>query len=109
MGDLMKTVADLEEIAEELSSMFPDAVRGSVAKSRFGRGRKTLHLSYWIGSDTVGGLIIQAKGDLLYFIEWDTNTGWEYIFAESRNSKMVARMVGRFYGQEHYFDRTVFG
>lgn len=103
----MKTVADLEEIKSKLSSIFPNAVRGSVSKSRWGKGRKVLHLCYFIGSDTVGGLIIQAKGDLLYFIDWDTNKGHEYMFAESDNNDMVSRVIGMYRNEVHTIERTV--
>ena len=89
----IKTVADLEELREGLLQLYPDAVRGSVAKSKWGNGRKQLHLSYWIASDTVGGEIIEAKGELFYYYEWDTNEGRSYKFAESEIETMVARVM----------------
>ena len=95
----MITVSDIEEIREELLDVFPDAIRGSVAKSYWGAGRKTLHLSYWTSSDTVGGFIIKGSGDLVYFIEWDSNSGHEYQFAESDTYKMVNRVRAMFAGQ----------
>ena len=106
MGDI-KLVSDLDEIAVELKAIFPNAIRGSVAKSSWGGGRKTLHLSYGFSSDTAFGYIIQAKGSLLYFVEWDTNRGWDYKFAESENSKMVSRIVDMFYGELHRIESPV--
>jgi len=103
----MITVRDIEEIRKALKEEFPDAVRGSVCKSRWGKGRKTLHLSYFIGSDTVGGHMIQAKGNLLYFIEWDTNNGHEYKFAESEIKDMVCRVRKMFYGKLCKIQRIV--
>ena len=103
----MKTVDDIEEIREELKNIFPDAIRGSKAKTRYGKGRKMLHLCYWIGSDTVGGYMIQARKGLFYFIEWDTNSGYEYKFAESEIDKMVIRVMSMFYGEVYKIERTV--
>lgn len=101
----MKTVEDIEEIREELKEIFPDAIRGSVAKSNWYCGRKQLHLSYWIGSDTVGGYIVQAKGNLFYFIEWDTNNGVEYKFAESDKEIMINRIRKMFNNRICYIDK----
>ena len=103
----MKTVSDIESIKDQLISVFPDAVRGSVSKSNWGKGRKMLHLHYWIGSDTVGGYIIQAKGDLFYFIEWDTNSGNNYLFAESEIVDMVNRVTAMFDNKIYRIERIV--
>ena len=103
----MITVSNIEEIKDELSAEFPDAVRGSVSKSRWGRGRRQLHLAYWIGSDSVGGYMITAKQNLFYFIEWNTNEGSTYLFAESTIKDMVLRVKRMFYGQQYKIDRVV--
>ena len=103
----MKTVSDIEEIRKSLLNIFPDAVRGSVAKSRWGNGRKQLHLCYWIASDTVGGLIVQAIGSLIYFIEWDTNSGYERLFAESDIDTFVERVKEMYIKEKHTISRTV--
>ena len=100
-------VSDIEEIKEKLSDIFPDGVRGSVAKSHWGKGRKLLHLSYYFGGDTAGGYMILGKGNLFYFIEWDTNEGHEYLFAESDIEIMVARVKIMFDGQIMTIDRPV--
>ena len=103
----MITVDDIENIRDELSDIFPDAVRGSVSKSNWGKGRKTLHLCYFIGCDTVGGYMIKGKGDLLYFIDWDTNAGPEYLFAESEVDEMIKRVKNMFRGKVFNISRTV--
>jgi hypothetical protein len=102
----MKTVSDVEEVRKSLLHIFPDAIRGSVARCRWGRGRKELHLSYWVGSDTVGGKMIVAKGGLLYFVEWNTNEGHTQVFAESENDKMVKR-VSEMFKSQHRIERCV--
>lgn len=103
----MYYVRDIEQIREELSDIFPDAVRGSVAKSHWGKGRKLLHLSYCFGGDTAGGYMIQGKGDLFYFIDWDTNKGWEYLFAESDIIVMTQRVRKMFDGYTLNIDKVV--
>ena len=103
----MKTVSDLEYIRGELIDIFPDAVRGSVAKSRWGNGRKTLHLAYFIGADTVSGYMIIARGQLFYFVDWDTNSEMSYEFAESDNELMISRIRTLFEGKILKIDRCV--
>lgn len=103
----MFKVEDLEKIKNELVDIFPDAVRGSVAKSHWGDGRKQLHLSYWVASDTVGGLIVQAVGNLLYFVEWDTNSGYIKLFAESDIDVFVARVREKYSPQKHTITQMV--
>ena len=92
-------VSDIEEIKHQLLEIFPDAIRGSVAKSKWGNGRRLLHLSYFFGGDTAGGYAIQGKGNLYYFIEWDTNEGFVYIFAESDIDAMIDRVKLMFHGK----------
>lgn len=103
----MFKVEDLEQIRSSLSDIFPDAVRGSVAKSHWGDGRKQLHLSYWVASDTVGGLIVQAIGDLLYFVEWDTNSGYTKLFAESDADVFVTRVREKYGAEKHTITQMV--
>lgn len=107
----MKTVSDLEEIKNHILHIFPDAIRGSIAKpnfsSRFHRGRKVLHLCYFVASDTIGGKIIQAKGDLFYLIEWDSNNGVEYIFAESDETVFIKRILAMFEGKKYNITKMV--
>jgi hypothetical protein len=100
-------VSDIEEIKQQLLEIFPDAIRGSVAKSKWGNGRRLLHLSYFFGGDTAGGYAIQGKGNLYYFIEWDTNDGFVYIFAESDIDAIIARVKKMFHGQVFNIDRPV--
>lgn len=106
MNDI-KTVYDIEEIKEELKHIFPDAVRGSVCKSKWGSKRKQLHLAYWIASDTAGGLIIEAIGSLFYFYQWDTNHGKNIMFAESNRNDMINRIKSIYDKRVLYIDRTV--
>lgn len=103
----MNTVDDIEEIKDSLKNIFPDAIRGSVAKSHWGKGRKQLHLCYFIGSDTVGGYIIEAKGELFYFIDWDSNMGHVCKFAESSIYDMVKRVKKMFKGKKFKIAKTV--
>ena len=100
-------VSDIEEVKEQLACIFPDAVRGSVAKSHWGKGRKLLHLCYSFGGDTVGGYMIRGKGDLFYFIDWDTNEGLVNLFAESDIEVMISRVKKMFHGQVMNIDRPV--
>ena len=94
----MVSVSDIEEVRERLRDIFPDAVRGSVIKSRWGSGRKLLHLSYDFGADTASGYMILGKGELFYFIDWDTNNGQEYLFAESDIEALISRVRKIFSG-----------
>jgi len=103
----MITVGDIEEVRAALLDIYPDAIRGSVAKSYWGAGRKQLHLDYWTSSDTVGGTIILGRDELFYFIEWDSNTGHEYKFAESDIDEMVARVRRMFKGEARHITRMV--
>lgn len=103
----MKTISDLEDIKDKLNLIFPDAIRGSVGKCRWDGRQKVLHLSYFIGSDTVGGYKVLAKGNLLYFIEWDTNCGDVELFAESDSCVFVSRLINRFYDDVYTIDRCV--
>ena len=100
-------VSDIEEIKHQLLDIFPDAIRGSVAKSKWGNGRRLLHLSYFFGGDTAGGYAIQGKGNLYYFIEWDTNEGSVYIFAENDIDVMIGRVKKMFCGQVLNIDSPV--
>lgn len=103
----LKTVYDIEEIKEQIKHIFPDAVRGSVCKSRWGSKRKQLHLTYWIASDTVGGLIIESIGGLFYFYNWNTNGGKNIMFAESDRDDMINRVKSMYDKQVLCIDRTV--
>jgi hypothetical protein len=78
-----------------------------VAKSYWGKGIRTLHLDYWTASDTVGGTKIIGRDDLFYFIEWDTNSGDEYKFAESDIDEMVARVRRISKGDVRHITRMV--
>lgn len=103
----MVTVSDVEYIRERLLHVFPDAVRGSVAKSNWGRGRKQLHLSYWIAPHTVGGLIAHAVGDLVYLVQWDTNSGHERLFAESDVDVFIERVIKKYEHKTYTINRTI--
>jgi hypothetical protein len=92
-------VSAIEELKTSLSEIFPDAIRGSVAKSHWGKGQRLLHLSYFFSSDTAGGYAIHGKRNLFYFIEWDTNDGSVCLFAESGLDVMVERVKNMFKGQ----------
>lgn len=52
-----------------------------------------MHLSYWIGSDDVGGLKVLAKGNMFYLIEWSASSGEEYLFAERDTEDFLARIL----------------
>jgi hypothetical protein len=103
----MITVSDIEYIRRKLLDIFPDAVRGSVAKSKWGNGRRQLHLAYFIGSDTVGGYMVEPMGNLYYFNDWDTNTGRNFLFAESDIDAFVDRIRREYGGQQYIIDRCV--
>ena len=54
-----------------------------------------------------GGYAIQGKGNLYYFIEWDTNEGSVYIFAENDIDVMIDRVKKMFCGQVFNIDSPV--
>lgn len=103
----MISVSDMEYIRDNILDIFPNAVRGSVAKSLWGRGRKVLHLSYYICSDTVGGLKAIGKGDLIYFVEWDTNEGHIPKFAESDVDTFIKRVRENHAGKVQNIEKVV--
>ena len=98
---MVVTVHDVELLREKLLDIFPDAIRGSVAKSYWGNGRKELHLQYWVTGDSVGGLIAHAVGDLIYLVEWDSGSSdsRKRLFAES-DLTVFAERVRKEYGNE---------
>lgn len=105
-GDELTTVSLIKSVREDLLDMFPDAIRGSEAKSRWGwRGRKHLHLAYFIGPDHVGGYVVVGKGNLLYFYEWDTSGPTFARFAESDPVKFINRVRAEI--RPAKIDRTV--
>ena len=96
----LKTVADLQEIQAELLHIFPKSIRASEADSNwFGRGYKTLVLSASLCTDTVYAYIVQAKGGMIYFIDYDSNDGYTLKFAESSVDDFIKRMLVKFYGE----------
>lgn len=101
------TVADIEYIREELLDIFPDAVRGSVSKSRWGNGKRELHLSYFIQSDTVGGYKLLPDGNLYQLIAWDTNCGIEWKYCCQDRFEFIAWVRGYFDDQRYGIERTV--
>lgn len=103
----MITVADIEFVRGEVSEIFPDAVRGSVSKSHWGKGRKVLHLMYGFSADTAFGYKLVARGNLLYFVAWDTNYGDEAEWAESEIKLCIDRIKTQFKGQKYNIDRPV--
>ena len=103
----MITVSDLEEVRDELLEIFPDAVRGSVCNSHWGRGRKCLHLMYGFSADTAFGYKLVARGNLYYFTSWDTNYGDDVEWAESEFKILVSRIKEQFKGQQYKIDRPV--
>ena len=100
-------VSEIEDLRIELLDIFPDAIRGSKSKSRWGDGVRQLHLSFSIMSDTVGGYLVEAKGDLWYFVEWDSNYGYEYLFAERYVQDLIERIREMFNGETLNIERTV--
>lgn len=103
----MITVSDIEYIRGKLLDIFPDAVRGSVAKSRWGSGRRQLHLAYFIGADTVGGYMVEPMGELYCFNDWDTNAGKKWIFAESDIDSFIKRIRFEYGDRKYKIDRCV--
>jgi hypothetical protein len=103
----MITISDIEHIKNELIEIFPDAVRGSVANSRWGNGKRELHLAFFIGSDTVGGYKIVPKGDLYQLIAWDTNTGIEWMYCHHDKYYFVSWVKRYFSRISLMIDRTV--
>ena len=101
MNELI-TVADLQEVQAELLHIFPNSIRASEADSNwFGKGYKTLILTANLCTDTVYAYIIQAKGGMIYFIDYDSNDGYTYEFAESNVDDFIKRMIVKFYGEVH--------
>lgn len=94
----MITVSEIEEVRRELLEIFPEAVRGSVSKSRWGNGRKQLHLSYWIGPDAVGGWIVEPVNGMFGLVEWDTNSGKRFEFAFLDMKSFIGRVKEVFSG-----------
>lgn len=103
----MITVLELEEMRKKLFDIFPNAVRGSVAKSRWGNGRKVLHLMYGFSADTAFGYKLIAKGSLYYFVDWDTNYGNETEWAESDFDLCLERIRNKFKGKILTIDSPV--
>lgn len=103
----MITISDIEYIRGELIEIFPNAVRGSVANSNWGNGKRELHLSFFILSDTVGGYKILPKGNLYRLISWDTNIGIEWMYCHHDLHEFVEWIKDRFYGQRIGIDQTV--
>jgi len=98
----LKTVSDIREIQSELIHIFPDSIRASESKSNwFGNKRKKLILTASLCTDTVYAYIVIAKGGMLYFIDYDSNDGYVYKFAESNVDDFIKRMIIMFYGQVH--------
>ena len=100
-------VGDIQEVRDELLGIFPDAIRGSVSKSHWGKGIRQLHLSYWIGSDTVGGLIVEPLQGMYALVEWDTNNGREYLFCEKDQEVFIERVKRMFSGEVNSIARCV--
>lgn len=101
-----KTVSEIECLRKDVLHLFPDAIRGSVAKTHWDKRRKVLHLTYWFHADTAGGTKVLAKGPLFYFIKWDTNFGDMPLFADSDYDMFARRLLGMKGGQ---ITRTVCG
>ena len=99
--DELITVADLKEVQAELLHILPDSIRASEAKSMWFKGRKVLVLTCSFYTDTVYAYIAQAKGGLLYFIDYDSNSGYVHQFAESSVDDFVKRILVKFYGEIH--------
>ena len=97
----LKTVADLQEVQAELLHIFPDSIRASEAKSTWFKGRKVLVLTCSFHVDTVYAYIVHAKGNLLYFVDYDSNNGMVYQFAELHIDDFIKRMLVKFYGEVH--------
>lgn len=103
----MITIYDIECIREELLDIFPDAVRGSVAESRWGNGKRELHLAFFIMSDTVGGYKVLPKGNLYQFISWDTNAGIEWMYCHQDRFVFIDWIKSFFHGEKMGIDKTV--
>lgn len=102
MSEDLKTVADLQEIQSELLHIFPKSIRASEAESMwFGKGRKRLVLTCTFVTDTVYAYIVQIKGSMIYFVDYDSNSGYVYKFAESSVDDFIKRMLVKFYGEVH--------
>lgn len=100
MSELI-TVADLQEVQAELLHIFPNSIRASEAKSMWFKGRKVLILTCTFVTDTVYAYVVHAKGGMIYFIDFDSNSGNDYQFAESSVDDFVKRMLVKFYGTVH--------
>jgi len=96
----LKTVSDIKEIQAELLHIFPSSIRASEADSMwFGNGVKTLVLASTFVTDTVYADIVKIKGSMIYYIDYDSNSGYMYEFAESSVDEFIKRMIVKFYGK----------
>lgn len=103
------TIADIESVRRELLGIFPDAIRGSEAKSRWGDGKRDLHLAYFIESDTVSGYKIVPCGNLYQLISWDTNIGIEWTYSHHDQFYFLCWVKNYFKGETFGISRTVCG
>lgn len=103
----MITISDIESVREELIDIFPDAVRGSVAMSNWGNGKRELHLAYFIMSDTVGGYKVVPDGNLYKFYEWDTNTGIEWAYSHHDQYEFIRWIKKEFEGKKFGIDSCI--
>ncbi len=103
----MIKIQDIEYIREDLAEIFPDAIRGSVAKSRWGSGKRELHLAYFIYSDTVGGYKVDAHHGMYRFISWDTNQGIEWMYCHHDRHEFTAWVYEQFKCRKYQVERTV--
>jgi hypothetical protein len=100
-------VQDIKEISRQIKTIFPESVRGSISKSRWDRGARTLHLSYHVNSDTVGGYKIKPLKNLYCLISWDTNNGENIIFAEAEKDTFVKKIKKYFKGEIYRITKMV--
>ena len=100
-------VSDLEDVIDEIIDIFPDATRQSKRKSRHGKHPRVITLYYWVASDTVGGAMISTKWDMYCYIIWDSNSGCEYVFAESDQALFIKRIKKAYKGRKNYIQKMV--
>lgn len=97
------TVEDARMFIFQAKSIFPCATN---EKNRWHNGKKIIHLTYWVGSDTVGGLKVILRGRSALLIDWDTNSEDQVLF-ECKTIKEMFRYLKKHYAKEPEYSKKI--
>ena len=97
------TVEDARILIFKVKSIFPCATN---EKNRWHNGKKVIHLTYWVGSDTVGGLKVILRGCRAFLIDWDTNSQDQILF-ECKTINGMFRYLKKHYGKEPEYSKKI--